>query len=189
MQDRQRSTRAQKQSSVECEAPRVRIIVRSASLADHEVLRRIYNDGIADRHTLEAREKSVPEIAAWFGNHDDRYAVLIAENDGVSVGWASLNRYSPREAHAGIADLSIYVDRSARRQGVGAALLAAIEDHARRAGFDKIVLMTFPFNQASRTLFEGHGFRTIGTYRNQGRLDGRLVDTLAMEKLLEPLRP
>jgi L-amino acid N-acyltransferase YncA len=166
------------------EAALMQTLVRQAVLADLDAVRRIYNQGIADRHTLEAREKSASAIATWFGDHDDRYAVLVAEHDGTLVGWASLNRYSPREAHAGIADLSIYVGRSARRQGVGSALIVAIEDHARGAGFDKIVLMTFPFNQASRSLFGRNGFRVIGDYKNQGRLDGRLVDTLAMEKLL-----
>ena len=159
--------------------------VRPAVLADLDAVRRIYNQGITDRQTLEAREKSAPEIAAWFGSHDDRHTVLIADRDGTTVGWASLNRYSPREAHAGIADLSIYVDRSARRQGVGTILIGAIEAFARRAGFDKIVLMTFPFNHAGRSLFGRSGFRLIGSYQNHGRLDGRLVDTVAMEKLLE----
>jgi phosphinothricin acetyltransferase len=45
--------------------------------------------------------------------------------------------------------------------------------------------MTFPRNRDSRALFAGCGFRKIGIFHNQGRLDGRLVDTLAMEKLLE----
>lgn len=163
----------------------MQIAVRKAVLADLDAVRRIYNQGIADRHTLEPREKSASEIATWFGNHDDRYIVLVAERDGTTAGWASLNRYSPREAHAGIADLSIYVDRSARRQGVGAVLMAAIEKCARQASFDKIVLMTFPFNKAGLSLFGRSGFRAIGSYQNHGRLDGRLVDTVAMEKLLE----
>jgi phosphinothricin acetyltransferase len=162
----------------------MQIIVRSAALSDLDAVGRIYNQGIADRHTLDTMEKSPSEIATWFGSHDDRYIVLLAERDGATVGWASLNRYSQREAHAGIADLSIYVDRSARNQGIGRALIITIEERARRAHFDKIVLMTFPFNGAGRSLFSRGGFRVIGTYQNQGRLDGRLIDTLAMEKLL-----
>jgi L-amino acid N-acyltransferase YncA len=162
----------------------VQITVRPATLSDLDAVGRIYNQGIADRHTLDADEKSPAEMAAWFGNHDDRFVVLLAERDGATAGWASLNRYSQREAHAGIADLSIYVDRSARNQGIGWALMLAIEERARRAQFDKIVLMTFPFNDAGRSLFSRRGFREVGTYQNQGRLDGRLVDTIAMEKLL-----
>jgi phosphinothricin acetyltransferase len=162
----------------------MQITVRAAALCDLDAVGRIYNQGIADRHTLDARKRSPSDMATWFGSHDDRYVVLLAERDSATVGWASLNRYSQREAHAGIADLSIYVDRSARNQGIGRALIVAIEKRARRAHFDKIVLMTFPFNGAGRSLFSRSGFRVIGTYQNQGRLDGRLVDTLAMEKLL-----
>jgi phosphinothricin acetyltransferase len=29
------------------------------------------------------------------------------------------------------------------------------------------------------------GFREVGIYREQGRLDGRWVDTIVMEKILE----
>jgi len=162
----------------------MRISVRAAGLPDHEHIRRIYNQGIAERCTLETLEKTAVDIAAWFSCHDERYAVLVAGSDGGVAGWAALNRYSSREAHAGIADLSIYVDRASRRLGIGALLMAAIEEHASRAAFDKIVLMTFPHNRGGRSLFDRCGFRLIGTFENQGRLDGRLVDTIAMEKLL-----
>ena len=161
------------------------VIVRRAVLADLDDVRRIYNVGIAERRTLDTADKTAAEIASWFGSHDGRFVVLVAEAAGRLLGWASLNRYSPREAHAGIADLSIYVDRPARRHGVGNALLAEIEDRAVRADFDKIVLMTFPDNRESRSLFERRGYREIGVFKNQGRLDGRLVDTLAIEKIFE----
>lgn len=161
------------------------VSLRPASFADLDEIRLIYNVGIEERRTLDATVKTVADLADWFAAHDDRYAVLVAGRDGAVAGWTSLNRYSPRAAHAGVADLSIYVDRSARRQGVGTALMVAIEERALRACFDKIVLMTFPFNRDGRALFARRGFREIGIYRNQGRLDGTLVDTLAMEKLLE----
>jgi L-amino acid N-acyltransferase YncA len=167
-----------------CEAPGMTADVRPATPMDLDEVRRIYNQGIADRSTLDVDEKSDADIASWFAAHDPRYIVLVAERDGLIAGWASLNRYSPRKAHAGVADLSIYVDRPFRRTGVGAALMSAIVERATRAGFDKVILMTFPSNRRSRSLFERCGFREIGTFKNQGRLDGRLVDTLAMEKLL-----
>ena len=160
------------------------VVIRPAAHADLEDVRRIYNQGIADRCTLDRGQKSALDIAEWFAAHDDRYAVLVAERGDSIAGWAALNRYSLREAHWGVADLSIYVDRALRGQGVGSALMVAIEDRAVRAAFDKIVLMTFPFNREGRLLFARNGFQDVGIFKNQGRLDGRLVDTLAMEKLL-----
>lgn len=64
--------------------------------------------------------------------------------------------------------------------------MEALEAEAERNGFDKIVLFTFPFNEAGQRLYRKRGFREVGVFRAQGKLDGRLVDVMAMEKLLRP---
>ncbi len=56
---------------------------------------------------------------------------------------------------------------------------------ARDLGYHKMVLATFPFNAAGLTLYQRLGFTTVSVYREQGQLDGRWVDVLVMEKLLE----
>jgi phosphinothricin acetyltransferase len=33
-------------------------------------------------------------------------------------------------------------------------------------------------------LYQRHGFRTVGVYKEQGLLDGKWVDTIIMEKIL-----
>ena len=47
-----------------------------------------------------------------------------------------------------------------------------------------MVLSAFPWNGAGIALYERFGFRTIGTYKEQGLLDGKWVDTIIMEKIL-----
>jgi len=161
------------------------LAIRRAELADLEPIRHIYNEGIADRvATLDEDPKDSAEIAEWWERHAGRYAVLVAEREDEIVGWASLNPYSHRCAYAGVADLSIYVKRSARGTGVGKPLLAALEHVARENEFYKIVLFTFPFNEAGQRLYRGLGYREVGIFKEQGRLDGRPTDVMAMEKLL-----
>jgi L-amino acid N-acyltransferase YncA len=46
------------------------------------------------------------------------------------------------------------------------------------------VLFTFGFNEAGQRLYRSRGFREVGVFRNQGKLDGEYVDVMAMEKLL-----
>jgi phosphinothricin acetyltransferase len=119
--------------------------------------------------------------------HARRYAVLVAENDGGDiVGWAALNPYSHRCAYDGVADLSVYVARSARGTGVGTTLLAALERQAKQNDFHKIVLFTFPFNARGQRLYQKFGYREVGVFREHGRLDGVFVDVLAMEKIMKP---
>lgn len=161
------------------------LVIRRAEAADLESIRHIYNEGIADRiATLDEDPKDVADISEWWEKHAGRYAVLVAERDCEIVGWASLNPYSHRCAYAGVADLSIYVKRAARGTGVGKPLLAALERAARENGFYKIVLFTFPFNEAGQRLYRGLEYREVGVFKEQGRLDGRPIDVMAMEKLL-----
>jgi L-amino acid N-acyltransferase YncA len=130
-----------------------------------------------------AFDKSICRRSSMFTT-TARYVVLVAIYEGEIRGWASLNPYSHRCAYAGVADLSIYVDRQWRGKGVGSRLLKALEAQSRTHGFHKIVLYTFPFNRLGQGLYRKHGFYEVGTFRNQGRLDGRFVDVMAMEKLL-----
>jgi phosphinothricin acetyltransferase len=90
----------------------------------------------------------------------------------------------PARAYRHVADFSIYVARSHRGKGAGKALLARLVELAREHGYHKLVLSAFPFNAAGMALYEKLGFRTVGTYEEQGLLDGRWVDTIVMEKLL-----
>ncbi len=52
--------------------------------------------------------------------------------------------------------------------------------------FHKLVLFTFPFNDAGRSLCAKLHYRDVGTFKQQSQLDGRFVDVIAMEKLLKP---
>jgi phosphinothricin acetyltransferase len=47
-----------------------------------------------------------------------------------------------------------------------------------------MVLATFPYNEAGVALYQKMGFTPVGVYHEQGRLDGRWVDVLIMERML-----
>ncbi|MGA8475236.1 MAG: arsinothricin resistance N-acetyltransferase ArsN1 family A [Candidatus Cybelea sp.] len=161
-------------------------VVRRATPGDLEAIRRIYNEGIEDRvATLETDPEPLAEIQRWWSDHDDCFTVLVATDGAAIIGWASLNRYSQRCAHAAIADLSVYVSRSHRGRGVGSALLRALESHAIAAGFHKIVLHALNDNEHGKRLYRRSGFREVGVFREHGIVDGRHVDVVLMEKLLD----
>jgi phosphinothricin acetyltransferase len=163
------------------------LAVRRATISDLEAIRRIYNEGIEDRvATLDREPKSLDEIAQWWSMHDGRYAVLVAIDSDVEqvVGWASLNPFSQRCAHADIADLSVYVARRYRGKGIGYLLLTALARQAKTDGFHKIVLHALDSNENGKRLYRKSGFSEVGVFREHGMLDGRFVDVVAMERLL-----
>ena len=161
-------------------------MIRPATFSDLGALRRIYNEGIEDRiATLDADPKSAEEIGEWWGQHTDRYCVLVATEAKEVVGWASLNRFSHRCAHADVADLSVYVARSHRGRGIGTRLLLDVSKEAARRSFSKIVLHALDANEHGKRLYRKVGFVEVGVFRRHGRLDGQYVDVIAMELLLQ----
>lgn len=161
------------------------ILIRPATDSDLECIRRIYNEGIEDRTaTLDTEQKTANDIAEWWSEHDDRFAVLVAAEQNEIIGWASLNRFSHRCAHSAIADLSVYVARSHRGRGVGSSLLMELQQRAQQAAFHKIVLHALNSNEPGKRLYRKSGFTQVGVFREHGMLDGQYVDVVAMEKLL-----
>jgi phosphinothricin acetyltransferase len=165
--------------------------IRDATPDDAPAIAHIYNQGIEDRlATLETQLRTPEERAEWLASRSPRHPVLVAvDDDGAVLGWGSLNPFNPRPAYDHVADFSVYVAREARGRGIGAALLTALEERAREAGYHKLVLAAFPGNEAGMRLYERHGFATVGVYREHGWLDDRWVDVIVMEKLLDHKNP
>ena len=161
------------------------VTVRDATLEDAAAIAAIYNEGIEDRlATLETGLRSADERRSWLETHGERHPVLVAQRDGRVMAWGSLNRFNPRPAYDHVVDFSIYVSRAARGRGVGRVLLTALIDRARALGFHKMVLAAFPGNTAGMRLYESMGFKTVGGYREHGRLDSRWVDVVLMAQIL-----
>ena len=170
--------------------------VRPATVDDAAAICRIYNQGIEDRvATLETELRTPDERRAWLTSRSPRHPVIVAEvsaperagearEPASPIGWGSLNVFNARDAYRFVADFSIYVDRAWRGKGVGDAMLAHLIALAREHGYHKMVLSAFPTNAGGVALYAKHGFRTVGIYKEQGRLDGQWVDTIIMEKLL-----
>jgi phosphinothricin acetyltransferase len=158
------------------------MIARAATRTDAAAIARIYNQGIEDRvATFETRPRTAADIERWF---DDTHPILVMEDKGEVIAFASTSTYRPRECYSGIAEVSVYVARAARRRGAGRAVLTALFDAARNAGFHKLVSRVFPENTASLRMIESLGFRRVGIYERHGQLDRVWRDVVIVEKLL-----
>jgi L-amino acid N-acyltransferase YncA len=158
------------------------MIPRLATLNDAPFLAAIYNEGIEDRvATFETRPRSIEDVRGWF---DGRHPIVVVEEDGQIVAFASTSTYRPRDCYAGIAEVSIYVAREFRRRGAGRVALSELIKQAQTKGFWKLVSRVFPENQASRALIQSLGFREVGVYEKHGQLDGVWRDIVIVERHL-----
>ena len=161
------------------------VTVRAATAADVEAICTIHNQGIVDRiATLDTTLRTPDDCRAWLEERGPRHPVLVADLEGLVVGWASLNRFNPRQAYDHVADFSVYVEREWRGKGVGRLLLDRLIEGAHDAGYHKMVLAAVAYNSAGLALYSSAGFTRVGIYHEQGQLDGNWVDVVIMEKLL-----
>ena len=156
---------------------------RPAAPGDAGEIARIYNQGIEDRiATFETRPRSAAEVEAWF---DARHPIVVVEEAGAVIAFASTSTYRPRDCYAGIAEFSVYVAREARGRGAGRLAMTALIEAAERAGFWKLVSRIIVENAASRALMASLGFREVGIYEKHARLSGVWRDTVIVERLIE----
>lgn len=89
-------------------------------------------------------------------------ALLLAERAGEPIGCVALRPLAP----PAIAELKrLYVRRSARGEGAGRSLIAAILEEARRAGYERVRLDSLPVMKAAQSLYRALGFVEIPAYR------------------------
>jgi phosphinothricin acetyltransferase len=75
------------------------MIPRPATLDDAPFVAAIYNEGIEDRvATFETRARSEEDVRAWFNG---RHPIVVVEEQGQIVAFASTSTYRPRDCYAG----------------------------------------------------------------------------------------
>ena len=156
--------------------------IRNAVPSDGAAIAAIYNQGIEDRvATFETKKRTAKDIETWF---DGVHPVIVLEQSGTVIAFASTSTYRDRECYAGIAEFSVYVHRDWRRRGIGRITLEALLQEAAQAGFWKVVSRVFVENTASRALLRSLDFREVGIYEKHGKLDGVWRDVVIVERLL-----
>jgi L-amino acid N-acyltransferase YncA len=160
-------------------------VVRLATLADAGAIAHIHNQGIEERiGTFETEPRTAVQVGDALIERGEKFPTIVVEGEGRVVAWASAGPYRNRPCYTGVAEHSVYVERSARHTGAGRAALEGLLRVYEQRGFWKIVSRIFPQNKSSLALHERVGFRVVGVYIRHGKLDGEWRDCIIVEKLL-----
>jgi len=162
------------------------IEIRSATADDIPFITEVYNDAIINTTaTFDTEVKSIEDRMLWFNNHDGNHPIIVAENDGVLSGWASLTAWSDRCAYNGTAEVSVYVHKEHRGRGIGKALLEILILKGESKGLHYLLSRIASGNEASIHLHTIFGFRHIGIMKEVGFKFGNYVDVHLMELLFK----
>jgi len=155
------------------------MIIRTAKEKDMPELLDIYNyeveHGLA---TFDLNPKTMEERLLWFRAHNvGNHPLIVAEEDGKAVGYASLSSYRDKEAYAATVELSIYIAPDYRRRGIAGELASDILKTAKeREDIHTVISVITGGNEASIRLHERLGFVHCGTVREVGVKFGKLLD-------------
>lgn len=162
------------------------LLVRRAGEPDLGAILAITNDAISNGTALWTTTPATLEARrAWAAERTGQgFPVLVAERQGSVQGFGSYGPFRPHEGYHHTVEHSLYVRAEARGSGVGRALLAALVEHARRAGKHVMVGGIEAGNAASIALHAGAGFSAAATLPEVGRKFDRWLDLVFMYKLL-----
>ncbi len=158
--------------------------VRLAGAADAAAVADILNHYI--RHTtvsFKPHEYSQSDVERLIG---DAPALFVAEADGRIVGYATYNQFRNGPGYARTMEHSILLAPDARGLGAGRALMAAVEEHARRAGVGSLWAGVSGENPDGVAFHRAIGFEEVAVLPKVGYKFGRWIDLTLLRKWLDP---
>ena len=163
------------------------IALRDATAADVPAMTAIYAHHVLHgTGTFEEDPPDQADIAARMAKVQQAgYGWLVAEEDGLILGFGYFAPFRPRSAYRFTAEDSVYVRDDIRGQGVGKALVAELLRRAEAMGIRQMIAVIGDSeNVGSIGLHISLGFRQIGVLKAVGLKFGRWVDVVQMQKAL-----
>ena len=111
---------------------------------------------------------------------------LVAERDGVVVGYAYVVPFRKRPAYRHTLKHSIYIHRDHVGMGIGGVLLPRLIDACAAAGYRQVVGYIDASNIASLALHEKYGFERAGLLKAVAFRYGKWSDAVLLQRVLGP---
>ncbi len=156
---------------------------RQARMGDVPAICDITNAAIRDTlATFTTTERGEAEVAADIALRWAAYQVVLLE--GQVVGFATYDAFRNGPGYAHTKELSIHLAGNARRQGIGRALMARLEDVAVHAGVRVLVAGISGANPEAQVFHAACGFEEVGRMPQVGFKSGQWLDLVLMQKVL-----
>jgi L-amino acid N-acyltransferase YncA len=154
------------------------VTVRDAVPADLPRIAAIYDEQV--RTAISTFDLTSPGPAYWearlaseaVGDH-----LLVADGGSGVVGYAYSSAYRPRPAYDRTREVSVYLDDSARGQGLGRRLYDELLDRLRADGVHQVLAVVALPNDPSEALHRACGFTRVGLLPEVGWKFDRWIDT------------
>lgn len=168
------------------------IVIRDANLSDARRILDIYAYYVGKTAiTFEYEVPSLHEFECRMRHTMEKYPYIVAEKNGIIVGYAYAGAFVGRAAYDWSCELTIYLAHDARGCGLGRIIYEALGERLARMGILNLyACIGYPreddkyLTKNSAQFHEHLGFRLAGTFRDCGYKFGRWYDMIWMEKII-----
>lgn len=168
------------------------IKIREVTIYDAAELLKIYSYYV--EKTAVSFEIEVPTLEKFqlrMMRTKKKYPYLVAEVDKKIVGYAYAGSFIGREAYKFSSELTIYLDKNFRRQGIGKKLYGELEKILKSHGIKNLyACIGYPevedeyLNFDSVNFHERMGFKIVGKFTNCGYKFNRHYSMVWAEKFI-----
>ncbi|MFV8363045.1 GNAT family N-acetyltransferase [Flavobacterium sp. ZT3P35] len=113
------------------------------------------------------------------------FPVLVAELDGIAVGFGMYSEFRFREAYKFTVEHSVYVNDNHHGKGIGKLLLQELIQLAKNQKLHTMIAVIDAENQSSIEFHEKFGFKTVGIIKESGYKFDRWLHSVFMQLILE----
>ncbi len=169
------------------------VTIRDVKISDAQILLTIYAHYVKNTAiTFEYDVPSVSEFESRIKHITEKYPYIIAEKDARIIGYAYAGVFKDRAAYYRSVEVTIYLDASAKGQGIGRELYQKLENSLREMGITNLyACIGIPSEKADEYLdfnsmkFHEHlGYTLAGTFHKCGYKFGRWYDMVWLEKII-----
>ena len=166
--------------------------IRNASIADVRRILAIYDFYVKNTAiTFEYDTPSLDEFKERMKKTMLRYPYLVIEEDGVIQGYAYAGAFVGRAAYDWSCELTVYLDHTRQKCGMGRKIYEALEDALRKMGvLNLYACIGYPeeddeYLTKNSADFHAHlGFTKVGEFHKCGYKFGRWYHMIWMEKTI-----
>jgi phosphinothricin acetyltransferase len=154
------------------------VIVRDAVPADLPRIAAIYDEQV--RTAISTFDVASPGLGYWearLASEQPGDHLLVVDDGSGAVGYAYSSAYRPRPAYDRTREVSVYLDSSARGQGLGRLLYDELLGRLRADGIHQVLAVVALPNDASEALHRACGFTQVGLLPEVGWKFDRWIDT------------
>lgn len=164
-------------------------IIRESKEIDLPAITAIYAHAV--RYGTGSFEYDPPDLAEMSRRRADvvrkGFPHLVAEHDGIVVGYSYVNTYRTRPAYRFAIEDSIYIAPDQQGRGIGRQLLPALLHRCEALDIRLVIaVIGDTASQPSIRLHAACGFTHAGVLPNVGWKHGRWLDTVLMVRAIGP---